>query len=55
MESAFAASTRCCIRPEGPAAVNLGKDLRMSIKLRSGGNLEYVHVRNGWVHYWRAY
>ena len=34
-----AASIRCCIRrPEGPAAVNLGKDLRMFIRLRSGGN-----------------
>ena len=32
-----AASTRCCIRrPEGPAEVNLRKDLRMSIRLTSG-------------------
>ena len=38
-----AASIRCCIgRPEGPAAVNLGKDLRMSIKLTSGGDLKSV-------------
>ena len=34
---------RCCIgRPQGPAAVNLGKDLRMSIRLTSGGDLKSV-------------
>ena len=34
-----ATSIRYCIgRPEGPAAVNLGKDLRMSIRLTSGGD-----------------
>ena len=38
-----ATSIRCCIgRPEGPAAVNLGKDLRMSIRLTSGGDLKSV-------------
>ena len=41
-----AASIRCCIRrPEGPAAVNLGKDLRMAIRLTSGGNVLHVHGR----------
>ena len=41
-----AATTRCCIRrPEGPAAVNLGNDLRMSIRLTPGGNAKSVlHV-----------
>ena len=41
-----AASIRCCIRrPDGPAAVSLGKDLRMSIRLTSGGNVKSVlHV-----------
>ena len=38
-----ATSIRCCIgRQEGPAAVNLGNDLRMSIRLTSGGDLESV-------------
>ena len=38
-----ATSIRCCIgRPQGPDAVNLGKDLRMSIRLTSGGDLKSV-------------
>ena len=38
-----AASIRCYIqKPEGPAAVSLGKDLRMSIRLTSGGNVKFV-------------
>ena len=43
-----AASIRCCIRsPEGPAAVNLGKDLRMSIRLKSGGNVKSLFDGRG--------
>ena len=35
-----AASIRCWIcRPEGPAAVNLGNDLRMNMRFRSLGSL----------------
>ena len=42
------ASIKCCIRrSEGPAAVNLGKDLRMFIRLRSGGNLKSVFDGRG--------
>ena len=45
-----AASIRCCIRrPEGPAAVSLGKDLRMSIRLTSGGNVKSVLHVDGMV------
>ena len=33
--------------PECPAAVNLGKDLRMSIRLKSGGNVKSVLLVHG--------